>query len=73
MHQVHQQPSLVLHKHQLQLLQTYEATTLAGLVIHEAQIIPDPGQTFTFHKFRFEILQKSRNQITSIRVTSIAK
>jgi Mg2+/Co2+ transporter CorB len=31
-----------------------EATTIAGLVIHEAQTIPDAGQAFTFHDFRFE-------------------
>lgn len=49
-----------------------ESTTLAGLVIHEAQIIPDVGQIFTFHGFRFEVLQKERNQITSIRVTQMA-
>ena len=48
-----------------------EATTLAGLVIHEAQIIPDAGQAFTFHGFRFEVLEKDRNQITSIRITNI--
>jgi len=45
-----------------------EATTLAGLVIHEAQTIPEPGQAFTFHGYRFEILRKSRNRITAIRV-----
>ena len=45
-----------------------EATTVAGLVIHEAQTIPEPGQTFTFHGYRFEILRKSRNKITAIRV-----
>ena len=28
-----------------------EATTIAGLVIHEARMIPDPGQSFTFHGF----------------------
>ncbi len=50
-----------------------EATTVAGLVIHEAQIIPDPGQAFTFHGFRFEVLAKTRNQITSIRVTKVSK
>jgi len=50
-----------------------EATTLAGLVIHEAQIIPDAGQAFTFHGFRFEVLEKDRNQITSIRITRIPK
>ena len=30
-----------------------EATTVAGLVIHEARSIPEPGQSFTFHGFRF--------------------
>jgi Mg2+/Co2+ transporter CorB len=49
-----------------------EATTIAGLVIHEAQTIPEPGQTFTFHGYRFEILRKSRNKITALRVTPVA-
>jgi Mg2+/Co2+ transporter CorB len=46
-----------------------EATTIAGLVIHEAQAIPDAGQVFTFHGFRFEVLRKQRNRITALRVT----
>ena len=45
-----------------------EATTVAGLVIHEAQTIPEPGQAFTFYGYRFEILRKSRNKITAIRI-----
>ena len=45
-----------------------EAVTVAGLVIHEAQTIPDPGQTFVFHGQRFQILEKQRNQITQLRV-----
>ncbi len=45
-----------------------EASTLAGLVLHEARRIPDVGQTFTFYGFRFEILRRQRHQITSIRV-----
>jgi Mg2+/Co2+ transporter CorB len=45
-----------------------EATTIAGLVIHEAQMIPDVGQRFAFHKFKFEVLRKQRNQITCVRV-----
>ena len=45
-----------------------EATTVAGLVIHEAQAIPEPGQAFTFHGYRFEILRKSRNKITALRI-----
>lgn len=48
-----------------------EATTLAGLVIHEAQMIPDVGQAFTFHGFRFEVLRKRKHQITQIRVTPV--
>jgi len=48
-----------------------EATTIAGLVIHEAQTIPEPGQAFTFYGYRFEILRKSRNKITALRVRPI--
>lgn len=48
-----------------------EATTVAGLVIHEAQTIPEPGQVFTFHGYRFEILRKSRNKITAIRIKPV--
>ncbi len=48
-----------------------EATTIAGLVIHEAQTIPDTGQAFTFHDFRFEVLRRQRNRITSLRVTPL--
>jgi Mg2+/Co2+ transporter CorB len=46
-----------------------EAVTIAGLVIHEAQAIPDVGQTFIFRRHRFQILQRQRNQITSVRVS----
>ena len=49
-----------------------EATTIAGLVIHEAQTIPEPGQVFTFYGYRFEILRKSRNKITAIRVKPVS-
>lgn len=46
-----------------------EASTIAGLVMHEARMIPEVGQVFTFFGFRFEILRRQRNQITAIRVT----
>jgi Mg2+/Co2+ transporter CorB len=49
-----------------------EATTIAGLVIHEARSIPDPGQAFTFHGFRFEVLRKRKHQITALRATPLA-
>jgi Mg2+/Co2+ transporter CorB len=45
-----------------------EATTVAGLVIHEAQAIPDAGQVFNFHGIRFEVLRKARNRITALKV-----
>lgn len=46
-----------------------EASTVAGLVLHESRRIPDVGQAFMFHGFRFQILRRHRNQITSIKVT----
>jgi Mg2+/Co2+ transporter CorB len=45
------------------------AVTLAGLVLHESRMIPDIGQLFLFHGFRFEVLRRVRNQITLIRIT----
>ena len=48
-----------------------EATTVAGLVIHEARMIPVTGQVFTFHGFRFEVLRKRRHQIATLRVTPL--
>jgi Mg2+/Co2+ transporter CorB len=45
------------------------AVSIAGLVIHEAQTIPEVGQSFIFHGHRFQVLRRQRNQITSLRVT----
>jgi Mg2+/Co2+ transporter CorB len=50
-----------------------EATTIAGLVIHEARSIPDVGQNFTFHGFRFRVLRRSRNRITALRIQPLPK
>jgi magnesium and cobalt exporter, CNNM family len=50
-----------------------EATTIAGLVIHEARQIPEPGQAFTFHRFRFQVLRKSGNRLTSLKITPVSK
>ncbi len=61
-----------LNRHMDWDLPDEEATTVAGLVIHEAQTIPEPGQAFTFYGYRFEILRKSRNKITSLRIRPIA-
>ena len=51
------------------MLPDEDAVTVAGLVIHEAQTIPDPGQTFIFHHHRFQVLRRQRNQITALRVS----
>jgi magnesium and cobalt exporter, CNNM family len=50
-----------------------EATTIAGLVIHEARSIPDVGQSFTFHGFRFRVLRRSRNRITALRIQPLPR
>ncbi len=44
------------------------AVTLAGLILHESRMIPDAGQLFLFHGFRFEVLRRLRNQITLVKV-----
>lgn len=49
------------------------AATVAGLVIHEARLIPDAGQVFVFHGFRFEVLSRQRNRIASLRITPLHK
>ena len=45
-----------------------EANTVAGLVIHEAQMIPNEGQVFSFHGFRFEVTQKRDNRLTKLKI-----
>ncbi|GAB4386953.1 HlyC/CorC family transporter [Albidovulum sp.] len=45
-----------------------EANTVAGLVIHEAQMIPSEGQVFSFHGYRFEVLGRKDNRITRLKI-----
>ena len=45
-----------------------EANTVAGLVIHEAQMIPVEGQVFSFHGFRFEVVEKDENRIAMLKI-----
>ena len=44
------------------------ATTIAGLVIHEARTIPAVGRVFSFHGFRFEIAGREGNRITKLLI-----
>jgi len=46
-----------------------EAATVAGLVLRESRLIPEPGQVFTFFGFRFEILGRSGNRLTALGIT----
>ena len=46
-----------------------EAATIAGLVLHEAERIPDVGQRFVFYGFEFEILGREKNRISSLKLT----
>ena len=48
-----------------------EANTIAGLVIHEAQTIPNRGQVFSFHGFRFEILDRKENRISALKISKL--
>jgi Mg2+/Co2+ transporter CorB len=47
-----------------------EAVTVAGLVIHEAQAIPTVGQVFLFHRHRFQVLRRQRNQVTALSISA---
>lgn len=44
------------------------ATTVAGLIIHESEIIPNVGQKFVFHNFTFKVIKRKGNQITRVMV-----
>ena len=48
-----------------------EANTLAGLVIHEAQMIPSEGQVFVFYGFRFEVVARKENRITRLKIEKL--
>ena len=50
-----------------------EVATVAGLVMHEARVIPKAGQAIAVHGFTFEVLRRQRNQITALRVRPPAR
>ena len=49
-----------------------EANTIAGLVIHEAQMIPTVGQVFSFHGFRFEVSGREGNRLTALKIRPLS-
>lgn len=48
-----------------------EATTIAGLVIHESKSIPEERQAFTFHGKRFIVMKRVKNRITRLRIRPV--
>ena len=50
-----------------------EATTVGGLVIHEARVIPEQGQSFELHGLRFEVVGKEGNRLTRLRIRPLAQ
>ena len=48
-----------------------EATTIAGLVIHETQSIPEVKQAFTFHNKRFTVLKREKNRLARLRIVAL--
>ena len=44
-------------------------STVAGLVLYESRTIPKANQVFSFFDLKFEILAKSNNQLTLIKIT----
>lgn len=46
-----------------------EATTIAGLLMHEARRIPDVGESFAFHGFRFEVMRRQRHQLALLKIS----
>ncbi len=48
------------------------ATTIAGLVLHEARVIPDVGAVFEFYGYRITIAERRANQITQLLVERLA-
>jgi len=48
-----------------------EATTIAGLVIHAAKMIPEEKQAFTFYGKRFVVIGREKNRITRLRIRNL--
>ncbi|KAB1088388.1 CBS domain-containing protein [Neorhizobium galegae] len=48
-----------------------EATTIAGLVIHESKLIPEERQAFTFYGKRFTVMKREKNRITRLRIRPV--
>lgn len=55
-----------LNRHLDWSLPDEHATTIAGLVLYEAELIPEEGAVFEFFNMRFTIAQRVANQLTQL-------
>jgi Mg2+/Co2+ transporter CorB len=60
-----------LNRHQSWDLPDEEATTIAGLVLHEARVIPENGAAFEFYGYRFVVEERTNSQITQLQVQKL--
>jgi Mg2+/Co2+ transporter CorB len=52
-------------------LPDHHANTIAGLIIHESQKIPEEGESFVFYGVQFDILQKTQNEVVLVKLTKL--
>ncbi len=50
-----------------------DASTVAGLVLHESRVIPEEGAIFEFYNMRFEVIEREGNQITKLQIEKLTK
>lgn len=50
-------------------LPDHDANTIAGLIIHEIQRIPDQGESIEMFNLKFTIIRKTANRVESIKAT----
>ncbi len=60
-----------LNRHLDWKLPDEEASTIAGLLIHEIEVLPSVGERFNVFGFRFTVMEKSAAQITRLRVEKL--
>lgn len=48
-----------------------EASTVAGLLIQAAEILPSPGEQYDIEGYRFTVLEKSAKRLTQLRIEKL--
>lgn len=61
-----------LNRHMDWDLPDQHAATVAGLVLHEARVIPEAGAVFEFFGYRFTVAERKANQLTQLLIERLA-